>query len=101
MLLPTYTFNSPIEVYPPTNVRKNFVPTKTWQIFKLGPPHYNGGSRHHDVGIIHFLMTNILQQQFLYCITRSSNQLLNLNIFSFPFLQTFLLINSISLWFDP
>ena len=26
-----------IEVYPPTNVRKNFVPTKFWQIFKLSP----------------------------------------------------------------
>ena len=25
----------PIEVYPPTNVRKNFDPTKFWQIFKL------------------------------------------------------------------
>ena len=45
-------------------------------------------------------MTNVLQQQFLYCFTWSSNQLLNLNIFSFLFLQTFLLINSISLCFD-
>ena len=45
----------------------------------------------------HFLMTNVLQQQFLYCLTWNSNQLLNLNIISFLFLQTFLLINSISL----
>ena len=43
-------------------------------------------------------MTNVLQQHFLYCFTWSSNQLLNLNIFSFLFLQTFLLINSISLF---
>ena len=27
-----------MEVYPPTNVRKNSVPTKFWQIFKLSPP---------------------------------------------------------------
>ena len=40
---------------------------------------------------IHFLMTNVLQQQFLYCFTWSSNQVLNLNIFSFLFRQTFLL----------
>ena len=26
-----------IKVYPPTNLRKNFVPTKFWQIFKLSP----------------------------------------------------------------
>ena len=50
-----------------------------------------------SVGIaIHFLMANVLQQQFLYCFTWSSNQLLNLNILSFLFLQLFLLINSIS-----
>ena len=40
-------------------------------------------------------MTNVLH--ILYYFTWSSNQLLNLNIFSFLFLQTFLLINSISL----
>ena len=40
-------------------------------------------------------MTNVLQQQLLYFFTWKSNQLLNLNIFSFLFLQTFLLINSI------
>ena len=50
---------------------------------------------------IHFLMAHVLQQQFLYCFTWSSNQLFILNIFSFLFLQTFLLINSISLSFDP
>ena len=33
-----YNFNSRIEVYPPTNVRKNFVPTKIWKIFKLSLP---------------------------------------------------------------
>ena len=37
---------------------------------------------------------------FIYCFTWSSNQLLNLNI-SYLFPQTFLLINSISLCFDP
>ena len=31
-------------------------------------------------------MTNVLQQQFLYCFTWSSSQLLNLDIFSFLFL---------------
>ena len=41
--------------------------------------------------------TNVLQQQFLYCFVWSSNQPLNLNI-SFLFLQTFLFINSISLF---
>ena len=30
-----YNFNSHIEVYPPTNVRKTFVPTKIRKIFKL------------------------------------------------------------------
>ena len=49
---------------------------------------------------IHFLMTNILEQQLLCCSTWSSNQLLNLNI-SLLFLQTFLLINAMSLCFDP
>ena len=39
----------------------------------------------------YFLMTNVLQQQFLYCFIWSRNQLLNLNIFSFLFLQTFYL----------
>ena len=34
---------------------------------------------------IHFLMTNILKQRFLYCFTWSNNHLLNLNIFSFLF----------------
>ena len=44
-------------------------------------------------------MTNVLQQQFLYCFTWSSNEVLNLNIFSlFFFLQTFLLMNSIFLF---
>ena len=28
----------PIEVYPAINVRKNFVTTKFWQIFKLSHP---------------------------------------------------------------
>ena len=42
MLLPPYNFNS-IEVYPPTNVRKNFVPTKFWQIFELIPRIIMGG----------------------------------------------------------
>ena len=37
-------------------------------------------------------MTRVLQQQFLYYFTRSSDQLLNLNVFSFLFLQTFLLL---------
>ena len=38
---------------------------------------------------IHFLMKNVLQQQLLYCFTWSSNQFLNLNVFSIP------------LYFDP
>ena len=46
-------------------------------------------------------MTNVLQQQISYCSTWSSNWLLNLNIFSFLFPQAFLLINSISLCFNP
>ena len=46
-------------------------------------------------------MTKVLQQQLSYRFARSSNQLPNLNIFSFLFPQTFLLINSISLCFDP
>ena len=33
--------------------------------------------------ILHFLMTNVIQQQLLCFFTWSSNQLLNLNIFSF------------------
>ena len=46
-------------------------------------------------------MKNVLQQQLLYCFTWSSNQLLNLNVFSLLFFQTFLVINSIPLYFDP
>ena len=46
-------------------------------------------------------MKYVLQQQFLYCFTWSSNQFHILNIFTFLFLKTFLLINSISLCFDP
>ena len=46
-------------------------------------------------------MANVLQKQLLYLFTWSNNQLLNMNIFSFLFLQTFLLINSISLYFEP
>ena len=53
-----------------------------------------------NVGI-HFLTKYVLQQQFLYCFTWSRNQFLILNIFSFHFLQTFLLINLISFCFDP
>ena len=49
---------------------------------------------------VHFLMKYVLQQQFLYCFTWSSNQFLVLNSFFFLFLQTFLIINSISLCFD-
>ena len=37
-MFPPYYFNSPIKVYLPTNPRKNFVPTKLWQIFKWSPP---------------------------------------------------------------
>ena len=33
----------PIEVYPAINVRKNFVTTKFWQIFKLSHPIVMGG----------------------------------------------------------
>ena len=32
-----------IEVYPATNVRKNFVTTKFWKIFKLSHPIVMGG----------------------------------------------------------
>ena len=49
---------------------------------------------------MHFLMTNVLQQQFLYCFRSSSSQLVNLINFSFLLLQTFLFINSIFLCFD-
>ena len=45
-------------------------------------------------------MTNVLQKQFWYCFTWNSNQIPNLNIFSFLFIQTVLLINSISLCFS-
>ena len=48
------------------------------------------------MSVIRFLMTSFLKQ-FLYWFTWSSNQLLNLIIFSFLSLQTFLLINSIFL----
>ena len=35
---PPYSFNSTIQVYLLTNLRKNFVPAKFWQIFKLSSP---------------------------------------------------------------
>ena len=52
-----------------------------------------------NVGI-HFLMKYVLQHHFLYYFTCSINQFVILNLFSFLFHQTFLLINSISLCFD-
>ena len=48
-----------------------------------------------------FLKPHVLQKQFFHCFTWNTNQLLLLNIFSFLFLQTFLLINLISFCFDP
>ena len=48
-----------------------------------------------------FLKPHVLQQQFFHCFTWNTNQLLLLNIFSFLFLQPFLLINLISFCFDP
>ena len=45
-------------------------------------------------------MKYVLQQQFLYCFTWNNNQFLILNIF-FLFLQTFLLINKISIYLFP
>ena len=38
-----YILTPPIEVYPATNVRKIFVTTKSWQIFKLSHPITMGG----------------------------------------------------------
>ena len=35
----------PIKVYPPKNVRKNFAPTKFWQIVQLSPPIIMGWGR--------------------------------------------------------
>ena len=43
MLLPYIFLTPPIEVYPATNVRKSFVTTKFWQIFKLSHPIVMGG----------------------------------------------------------
>ena len=50
--------------------------------------------------LVYLLMVgpNVLQQQFLYWFTWTSNQLLNLNIFPFLSIQTFLLINLIFLF---
>ena len=42
-ITPHLILTPPIQVYPPTNVRKIFVSTKLWQICKLSSPHYNGG----------------------------------------------------------
>ena len=50
-----------------------------------------------NVGI-HFLMKCVLQHHFLYYFTCSINQFVILNLFSFLFHQTFLLINSICLF---
>ena len=38
MLLLPYNFNSPHRCLTTTDLRKNFAPTKFWQIFKLSPP---------------------------------------------------------------
>ena len=43
MLLPHIFLTPPIEVYPATTVRKHFVTTKSWQIFKLSQPIVMGG----------------------------------------------------------
>ena len=40
---PPYILTPSIEVYPPINVRKDFVPTKFWEIFKLSLPIMMGG----------------------------------------------------------
>ena len=58
---------------------------------------FNGDHRNIS---IYFLMTPVFQQQLLYYFTRRSSQFPVLNIFSFLFLQTVLLINSIFLCFD-
>ena len=53
---------------------------------------------------MHFLMTNVLQQQLSYCFTWSSNQLVNLNIFfilfclSTRFLSALTLESSVIYW---
>ena len=51
--------------------------------------------------VIHFLMTRVFQQQFLYSLTWSSKQFLILNIFCFLFLKKFLHVRLIFLCFDP
>ena len=38
ILFPHIILTPPIEVYPSTNARKNFAPTKFWEIFKSSPP---------------------------------------------------------------
>ena len=44
IILPHIILTPPIEVYPPTNIWKFFVPTKFWQIFKFSPPIIMGGA---------------------------------------------------------
>ena len=51
--------------------------------------------------LVRFLMTHFFQPHLLHCFPWSTNQILLLNIFSFLFLQNFLLINSISPCFHP
>ena len=49
----------------------------------------------------YFLMTHVLQQQFLFRFTRSCNKFLILKIFPFHFLRTCVLNIPISFCFDP
>ena len=55
---PTHLFlTSPIEVYPATDVRKDFVTTKFWQIFISSPhitPHCNGSGEKPCIQSNHF-----------------------------------------------
>ena len=44
-ITPHIFLTPPIEVYRATNVRKNFVTTKFWQVFKLSHPIVTGGGQ--------------------------------------------------------
>ena len=58
MLLPHIFLTPPIEVNPATNVRKNFVTTKLWQMFKLSQPIVMGGGAETMFNKITLVMNN-------------------------------------------
>ena len=55
----------PIDIYPATNVRKNFVTTKFWQILKLSHPIVVGGEQKQcSTKLLSYLVRNNMETNY-------------------------------------